>query len=345
MADDEITMALAQQANACRSLGSVQYGDLLDALVADTENGGSVGRLLADRPERPVHDALPLRLLGAVHRIALRGDAPTLAARYPSCGGDGSPVPIAEFAATVDAYRTEIDVALGQQVQTNEVGRSVVPLALVHWLTVLGIERVDWMEIGASAGLNLHFERYGAATSRGPLGDPLSPVHFDSSWFDSDPPVTARPVVCERRRGCDLFPLDVHDDDDAQRLLSFVWPDQRQRFTRLRAALSIARSSDLSVEHASADRFLDAALNDDPSVPRVVFHSIVWQYLSAEVRNGVREAIASAPASRSAPVVWARMEPAGPVADVRVTVHDGGREPVERRLAEVGYHGQGLRWL
>lgn len=350
MTDDEIAMALAQQAHACRSLGSTQYGDLLDALVVDTESGGFIGRLLAERSERPVHDALPLRLLGVVHRIALRGDAPVLAARYPSCGGDGSPIPVAEFAATVDAHRDEIDVALGQQVQTNEVGRSVVPLALVHWLTVLGIEHVDWMEIGASAGLNLHFERYGATTSRGSLGDPSSPVRFDASWFassgfDSGPPVTTRPVVCERRRGCDLFPLDVHDDDDARRLLSFVWPDQRERFARLRAALSIARASDLTVERSSADQFLASALNDDPSRPRVVFHSIVWQYLSADVRNGVREAIASAPASRSAPVVWARMEPAGPVADVRVTVHDGGREPVERRLAEVGYHGQGLRWL
>ena len=342
---DEIAMALAQQANACRSLGSSLYGDLLDALVIDTESGGLIGRLLAERPERPVHDALALRLLGAVHRIALRGDAPALAARYPSCGGDGSPIPVAEFAATVDDHRHEIDVALGQQVQTNEVGRSVVPLALVHWLTVLGIERVDWMEIGASAGLNLHFDQYGATTSRGPLGDPSSPVHFDTSWFASDPPVTDRPVVCERRRGADPFPLDVHDDDDAQRLLSFVWPDQRERFARLRAALSIARASDLTVERSSADEFLASALNDDPSLPRVVFHSIVWQYLSADVRNGVREAIASAPASRTAPVVWARMEPAGSVADVRVTVHDGGREPVERRLAEVGYHGRGLRWL
>jgi hypothetical protein len=342
---DDVAMALARQANSCRDLGSPQYGDLLDALASDTELGGSVGRLLSTRPERPVHDALPLRLLGAVHRIALRGDAPALAARYPSCGGDGSPIPLAEFESVVEANRDEIGEALGEQVQTNEVGRSVVPLSLVHWLAVLGLERVDWIEIGASAGLNLLFEKYGAHTARGTLGDPSSPVRFDASWFVSPPPIVSRPASCERLSGVDVSPLDVHDDDHCRRLLSFVWPDQLERFERLRSALVIARSSDLVVRSGSADDFLANRLDDDPSMPRVVFHSILWQYLSATVRNGVRDAIAAARASREAPVVWARMEPSDSVADVRVTVYDGGGEPVERRLAEVGYHGRGLRWL
>jgi hypothetical protein len=342
---DEVAMALARQANSCRELGSAQYGDLLDALVDDTEKGGLVGRLLASRPERQVQDALPLRLLGAVHRISLRGDASVLAARYASCGGDGSTIPVSDFTSVVEAHLHEIETALGEQVQTNEVGRCVVPLALVHWLTTLGIERVDWIEIGASAGLNLLFDRYGALTAHGALGDPTSSVLFGPSWFAVPPPIVSRPVACERRSGVDIAPLDVRNDVDARRLLSFVWPDQVERFERLRAALDIARFTDLIVERGSADDFLATRLDDDRSVPRIVFHSIVWQYLSAEVRNGVREAIAGARASRSAPVVWARMEPAGRVADVRVTVYDGGREPVERRLAEVGYHGQGLRWL
>ncbi|MEN9805355.1 MAG: hypothetical protein RIS41_2202 [Actinomycetota bacterium] len=342
---DDVAMAFARQANSCRDLGSSQYGDLLDALAVDAEQGGLVGRLVADRPERPVHDALPLRLLGAVHRLALRGEAPALAARYRSCGGDGSPIPLDDFVALVETHRDEIDVELGRQVQTNEVGRSLVPLSLVHWLTTLGVDRVDWIEIGASAGLNLHFEKYGADTARGTLGDPSSSLRFDASWFTAPPPIVAQPVVCERVSGVDISPLDVHEDDDRRRLLSFVWPDQLERFERLRTALTIARSSDVVVERGSADEFLAERLVDDPSIPRVVFHSIVWQYLAAEVRNGVREAITSARASRSAPVVWARMEPSGAVADVRVTVYDGRSEPVERRLAEVGYHGQGLRWL
>jgi hypothetical protein len=39
------------------------------------------------------------------------------------------------------------------------------------------------------------------------------------------------------------------------------------------------------------------------------------------------------------------MEPAGPVADIQVTVWDGETEPSEYVLAEIGYHGQQMTWL
>jgi hypothetical protein len=68
--------------------------------------------------------------------------------------------------------------------------------------------------------------------------------------------------------------------------------------------------------------------------------------LSPEVRTRVRDTIerAGQVASAAAPVVWARMEPAGAVADVRVDVMSRGVHE-EHVLAEVGYHGRGLRWL
>ncbi len=340
-----VARALERQAEACRVLGSHQYGDLLDALTIDTQNGGVIGRLLASRPERPMHDALPLRLLGAVHRIALRGDSPDLATRFPSCGGDGSSIPLAVIESVVDAHRSEIDVELGNQVQTNEVGRSLVPLSFVHWVTTLGVSDLDWIEIGASAGLNLHFEKYGATCETGALGDPTSSVHFDPSWFAAPPPIVGEPAICRRISGADPYPLDVHDPENSLRLLSFVWPDQTERFERLRAAIDLSKASGIELDRCSADDFLRQRLADDTSLPRVVFHSIVWQYLSAEVRNGVRDALAEARVSRDAPVLWLRMEPAGTTADVRVTVYDGSRDPIERRLAEVGYHGRGFRWL
>jgi len=44
--------------------------------------------------------------------------------------------------------------------------------------------------------------------------------------------------------------------------------------------------------------------------------------------------------------VWARMEPAGPVADIQVDVFNGSSsEPRHYRLAEIGYHGQNMNWL
>ena len=114
-------MAIELQALACARLGSPQYATLMWDLKADYDRGGDSYQLLHDRPEAPVRDALVLRLLGAIHRIVLRGDAPELAARYASAGGDGGPIALPDFLAAIDAHRSEIVEGLRQNVQTNEV--------------------------------------------------------------------------------------------------------------------------------------------------------------------------------------------------------------------------------
>jgi len=319
---DGVREALLLQAGACRSLGSIQYAELLEQLVIDHDRGGLTRELLSGRSERPTHDALPLRLLGAAHRVALRGDAPDLAARFPSCGGDGAPVDLRVFLDVVRVHRNEVESGLSEQVQTNEPRRSVALVATSRWLASRGVAEFDLLEIGSSAGLNQNFDRLG-----------------------HEPPgggVTAR---CVERRGCDPFPLDPSVDDDALRLLSFVWPDQTERFARLGAAIEVARRWPPMIERDSAEVFLRRRLAGATPRARVVFHSIVWQYLAPSVRDGVREAIRDAGrrATTEAPVVWARMEPAGSLADVRVTVLDGATE-VETIIGEVGYHGQDFAW-
>ena len=42
---------------------------------------------LAGHEDDPLESMLQLRFMGAVHRLALAGRAPALAAVYPSCGG------------------------------------------------------------------------------------------------------------------------------------------------------------------------------------------------------------------------------------------------------------------
>lgn len=319
---DDVREALTLQAAACRSLGSLQYAELLEHLVLDHDRGGLVRELLAGRSQRPTHDALPLRLLAATHRLALRGEASALAARFPSCGGDGAPVDPTIFLDTVRNHRAEIESALGEQVQTNEPRRSVALVATARWLATRDVAEFDLLEIGASAGLNQNFDRLG-----------------------HQPPGDGAAARCVERRGCDPYPLNPADDDDALRLLSFVWPDQTERFDRLRAAIETARRWPPTIDNDSADDFLRRRLATSATRARVIFHSIVWQYLSPPVRDGVRDAIrgAGSRASSTTPIVWARMEPAGPVADLRVTVLHGSTE-VETIVGEVGYHGQNFVW-
>lgn len=349
--DESIEQALALQSTGCAHLGSPLYSRLLDDLLNDFRTRGRTASVLGGRPERPVRDALPLRLLGAVHRIVLRGDAPSLAVHYPSADAyrpsEQPSIPVDRFLDVVDEFGEEVADELGRQVQTNEVGRSVVHLSLANWLGGLGLVEFDLLEIGASAGLNLNFDRFHAVTANGAMGRESSLVRFDEGWFDSPPALSTRQAACVERSGCDVSPLDATRPADALRLQSFVWPDQADRLARLRGAITIAETHPPSVVDMSADEFLAQRLPAPMQRTRLVFHSIVWQYLLPVVQDEVRRLIAEAGsrATDGTPLVWARMEPAGAVADVRATVFSGNGKAREYLLAEVGYHGQQLRWL
>lgn len=343
---DPIPDALALQAASCEHLGSSVYAALLRGLRLDYERLGITRELLADRFDRPVHDAVALRLLAGLHAIVLRGAAPRLAGHFPSTGGTPGHDLIDAALATMREHREELAGSLDKTVQTNEVGRSVVLLALSHWLTGLGVDAFDLIEIGASAGLNLNFDRYGARAGSLTFGDKDSPLFFGEDWFDGIPslPVSGARVV--DRTGVDPDPIDALAHDGGLRLQSFLWPDQHDRRERLAAALAILREHPTRVECASADRWIESRAATAPVRCTVVYHSIVWQYMGAEVQNRMRNALASwgSVSSAAAPLVWARMEPAGAVADVRATVWSGS-ESTEMLLAEVGYHGRGLRWM
>ena len=102
------------------------------------------------------------------------------------------------------------------------------------------------------------------------------------------------------------------------------------------------------VDEADAADWVEAQLAGPvPGVATVVHHSIVLQYLPRPTFARMRAAIeaAGARATADAPVHWLRMEPAGDVADVRLTSWTGGAGgPAEERLATTGYHGPPVSW-
>ena len=322
------------------------YEGLFAGLADDYEQGGVVRNFLHGASKRPVHDALPLRLVGALHRIVLGGQADTLARHYPSAGGSPGPGLVGDFTLAMSEHENEVRAALREQVQTNEVGRSTVLLALSRWLAARGVDRHIHLEIGASAGLNLNHMLYGGHDGGTPMGSEHSDVWFGPEWFGAPLPLPGRSAVPALLLGVDPFPVDVTDPAGELRLLSFIWPDQAERLERTRAAIRIAHDHPPRVDTGSADEWLPGMLGAYRGAHIVVFHSIVWQYLGTKVQSAVRESLetAGSRASKDSKVFWARMEPAGAVADVRVTVWDGTVQE-EHRLAEVGYHGRGLLWI
>ena len=345
---DEMLRALLQQAESCRSLGSAMYSSLFTDLAADYADGGRTYALLAGRSLRPVHDAVPLRLAGAIHRVVLQGKDDRLARHYPSVGGKPAEDFTADFIGYMRDHLEDIENGLATQVQTNEVGRSVAHLVLSHWITTLGVEEFNLLEIGASAGLNLNFDRFYGCFGQLRMGDPSSSLRFMGDWFSNAPDVPRIGATAISKRGCDISPIDVTQPGDESRLLSFVWPDQRLRLERLRSAIAIAKTHRPTVDQASADVWIAQQLARTNGHATLIFHSIVWQYLGTQTQNKLKQAIYNAgkTATTTHPIVWARMEPAGAVADIQVDVFYGsGAEPRHFRLAEIGYHGQNMNWL
>src|SRR5262245_24365754 len=79
-----------EQGRACRILGSQLYAGLLPLAAADLRGGGPTADVLDGYLAEPRSSVIALRLLGAAHALALTGQAPDLAAFYPSAGGVSS---------------------------------------------------------------------------------------------------------------------------------------------------------------------------------------------------------------------------------------------------------------
>lgn len=202
------------------------------------------------------------------------------------------------------------------------------------------------LELGASAGLNLRFDRYFYATTHSSWGRKDSPVRFEG-LYEGEPPFAA-PLELAGRGGCDMHALDPGNPQDALTLRSYIWPDQTRRLEQLDRALEIARSLPVPLERAGALEWATRELSStQPGVATVVFHSIFAQYLSPEERNGLFELLQEVGerSDEDAPLAWLRMEPepiSGTHAEVRLRIWP---QLSDRLLARSGYHGERISWL
>ncbi len=326
---DGILEGLRTQATWCEELGSALYHRLLVAAAADFEAGGPVADLLGGWDGEARRGAVALRLMGAVHALVLAGEEPGLAAHYPSAGGTPR-FPEAETAFLDVVRRRAADLPL-LPVQTNEVNRSAALLGgFLHLAQRFG-RPLRLLEVGASAGLNLGFDRYRYDLGTGAWGPAGSPATVASEWRGAHPPLDAALTVASRG-GCDLHPIDVTSPQAARRLLSLVWADQVERFRRLEAALAVAAESPPRVDEAGAAEWAERQLADLPDGhTTVLFHSVVWHYLPEDEQARLRVAIEEAGARlrESGTLAWLRMElTRGIGMQVQVTTWPGGEESV-----------------
>ncbi len=337
--------AFAEQAATCESMGSPFTARLCRLVAARLAPGGAVADRILGWPGDPRSraDALPLRLAGALHGLVLDGSDPGLAAVYPPNDADDD----ALWCAVAAAFGNHADAILARlegPPQTNEPMRSAA--LCPGFLTVAALTGLPLVtsELGASAGLNLIWDRFAYRFGAARWGDPASPVVIAPEWHGPLPPLPPARVV--DRAACDRAPQDLRRPKARQRLMSFVWADQTARLARTAAAIDLARAEDVTVEAADAAHWLETRL----ALPRhgaahVVYHSIFWQYLPPATQDRCRATLhaAGSRATGDAPLAWLRLEGDGgtPGAALSLTLWPGGET---RMLARADFHGSWIRW-
>ena len=300
--------SFATQAAYCAANGAPVTAALCLALASAIDNTTRTGAAVLAWPGHPVHDALPLRLASAVHGVWRAGDAPTLAALF---AGSGNVVSNAAVLREVLASHDEQLLPwLDGPPQTNEVGRAAQLMTGLLEIAARHGPRIELLEIGSSAGLNLMIDRFRIELAGVVTGPPDAPLTLTPEWQGPPPPAVAINILTTR--GVDVAPVDGTTDLGAQRLLAYVWPDHHARFTRLKSALTMLRADPPRVDSDDAVAWLAARLAEPQAlgVTRVLMHSIVWQYLGKARQLQITTAMegAAARATAQQPLGWVRVE-------------------------------------
>jgi hypothetical protein len=231
-------------------------------------------------------------------------------------------------------------VMMARRTQTNEPARCATLLpALAQMPAPLAL-----IEVGASAGLTMLFDRYSYdyAGHRIAGQDPHAPVLRCAP--QGPVPLPAQVPDIAWRAGLDLNPLDVTCEDDTRWLSCLVWPSEGDRAQRLAAAIASARRDPPVVHRGDLLTDLPALAAQAPAgATLVIYHSAVLAYVAPPDR------LRFAGLVRGLGAVWLSSEGPGVVPGVPVPSHHGapfvlardGRTP----LAIADGHGAWLRWL
>ncbi len=344
---EHLLKTLRWQGHACTTLGSPMYGQLLERMASDVEADGVFAAILAGQQDQPARLAVPLRLLGGLHRLVLDGRAPELRRWYPSTGGRwDADAAWPEITRTAADHPGALRAALDQVPQTNEVGRSAALIGGLLHLAQHWQMPVRLVEIGCSAGLNLRADHYRYRYRGGDWGPADCPVTIDDAWRGDPPPAADLRII--ERNGYDVAPIEPTGSNATLTLLSYVWPDMTERIGRLRGAIEIARRVPASVAQRTASEAV-ANLSLVDGAVTVLWHSITWQYLSpaeqAATSAGI-DALAASATDRS-PFAHLMLEPQrrGPEASIAFVLRlQTWPDGADRILAACSPHGPPVAW-
>lgn len=284
----------------------------------------ALSRSIADDPEvagllcraRPGQER-PVLLLAAVHDLLLAHPALPAARWYRSitpedqlAGGDPYPA----FRQVCIDHAAELrQVIATRSTQTNEVNRVALLVPLIaRACSDIPSRPVAVVELGCSAGLLLGLEHYRTEIGGRVAGDPASPVQLSAEVVGPiGPPMDPFPPTLKvvDRVGIDLAPVSLDDEDALRWLQACLWPDQRGRLERFRAAVERQRQDPPRLVAGDfIDRLPEVVATLPSDAHLVVFHCWALTYVVSD-RRWVLPAVLSELAAGGRPVSWLSAEP------------------------------------
>ncbi|WP_274914910.1 DUF2332 domain-containing protein [Streptomyces sp. WZ-12] len=256
-------------------------------------------------------------------------------------------------------------VIMQRATQTNEPARCAALLPLLARLA----QPLALLEVGASAGLCLHPDRYryryvqeGRDVACGAPDSPVTftcrtsgPAPFDDGDATTLPGGLLPDIVW--RAGIDLNPLDpAGNPDDLRWLRALVWPGDEARGARLTAAVEAVRPAPrpVLVRGDLVDELPALAAQAPAAATLVVFHGSVLNYLPPARREEFAHRVRTLLAERDGGGHWISQEHHSVLPWITAPEHRSLRPEDgmlltlavdERPVALTDPHGRSVHWL
>lgn len=328
----------------CSQMAAPIYARLCGAIADGLTRETRTGRRILDWSGEPTRDALPLRFIGGLHALVQAGVDADLQAIFRGDITDVQAV-VAGLKRAMIGHDDALLPWLDGPPQTNEPGRSAALITGLLEVARRHGPRIELLEIGSSAGLNLLIDRYGFDLAGVRIGARDAAVTIVPEWTGAAPQPS--PIEFVSVRGCDIQPLDATDPAVEARLAAYVWAETPQRAERLKRCIALQREHPVDLVRADAADWIEARLGEpqEAGVTRTLMHSVVWQYLPEAVADRVRRAMVAAGerATIDRPLAWVMMEPDRAVACQLVRVRSWPGDAQWMQVATAHAHGTWIK--
>jgi len=291
----DLSAAFAQFARVeAPDLDSPTYAELASGVAEDVE-------LLALAAQRQEGQPAPNMLFGAVQYLLLQGVEHPLAAHYPILSGP-APAPGPAFppfrAFCLEHREAVADLIATRRTQTQVVRRCTCLLPAFGQVHREAGAPLALIDVGASAGLNLNFDRYAYRYLRdgGEVlrwGREAARVELEADLRGPGTlPAPPREIPVASRDGIDLNPIDRGTADELLWLRALIWPEHVERHAQLVDAATELKDSPVRLHRGDASRELPHLLERVPAEAALVVYSTIALYqVPREGRRRITEAL------------------------------------------------------